>query len=176
VLTHSLRHLGTFSLRQQYQQRRVRHWRKQRHWRQQRYWRLSSDLPEHERDLAGEPIQEVELWDLVSAFGRIMRETEAARPSSIVYDDTPIHVYMARIRERLLEKGRLIFREMFQPGMHKSQLVGIFLAVLELVRHHHVHVDQNELFGEIWILPSLECNAPLDLSNVDEYEHAGSGK
>ena len=57
--------------------------------------------------MAGEPIQEVELWDLVSAFGRIMRETEAARPSSIVYDDTPIHVYMGRIHARLLEKGRL---------------------------------------------------------------------
>ena len=29
------------------------------------------------RNLAEEPIQEVELWDLVSAFGRIMRDTEA---------------------------------------------------------------------------------------------------
>ena len=64
---------------------------------------------------------------------------------------------MARIRERLLEKGRLIFRDLFQPGMHKSQLVGIFLAVLELVRHHHVIVDQNETFGEIWILPDRNC-------------------
>ncbi len=44
---------------------------------QQRYSRLSTDLPRHERDMADEPIQEVELWDLVSAFGRIMRETDA---------------------------------------------------------------------------------------------------
>ena len=71
---------------------------------------------------------------------------------------------MARIQERLLEKGRLIFRDLFEPGMHKSQLVGIFLAVLELVRHHHVHVDQNELFGEIWILPDRNCTKPLDVS------------
>ena len=139
---------------------------------QQRYSRLSTDLPRHERDLAGEPIQEVELWDLVSAFGRIMRETEAARPSSIVYDDTPIHVHMGRIHARLLEKGRLSFRELFDPSMHKSKLVGIFLAILELVRHHHIRVEQNTLFGEIWILPNLECTAPLDLSDVDEYEHA----
>ncbi len=141
---------------------------------QQRYWRLSTDLPRHERDPAGEPIQEVELWDLVSAFSRIMRETEAAKPSSIVYDDTPIHVYMGRIHARLLEHGRMAFRDLFDPSMHKSSLVGIFLAVLELVRHHHVHVEQNALFGEVWILPNLESTAPLDLSNVDEYEHAGS--
>ena len=138
---------------------------------QQHYPRISTDLPGRVRDLAEEPIEEVELWDLVSAFGRIMRETEASRPSNIVYDDTPIHVYMARIQERLLEKGRLVFRELFLPGMHKSQLVGIFLAVLELVRHHHVHVDQNELFGEIWILPDRNCMNPLDVSDVDNYEH-----
>jgi len=141
---------------------------------QQRYPRLGTDLPPHERNLAEEPIQEVELWDLVSAFGRIMRETEAARPSSIVYDDTPIHVFISRIHARLLEAGRLRFRDLFQPDMHKSTLIGIFLAVLELVRHAQVRVDQNSLFGEIWILPNLESDAPLDLSDVDEYEHAGN--
>jgi segregation and condensation protein A len=142
---------------------------------QQRFPRLSTDVPRHERDLAGEPIQEIELWDLVSAFGRILRESEASRPSNIVYDDTPIHVHMERIHARLLDAGRLSLRELFDPMMHKSKLVGIFLAILELVRHHHVRVEQNTLFGEIWILPNLECTAPLDLSNVDEYEHARVG-
>jgi segregation and condensation protein A len=140
---------------------------------QQRYPRLSTELTRHQRDPAGEPIHEVELWDLVSAFGRIMRESEAAKPSSIVYDDTPIHVYISRIHARLLEAGRLAFRNLFDPSMHKSTLVGIFLAILELVRHHHVRLEQNALFGEIWIMPNLECTAPLDLSKVDEYEHAG---
>ena len=139
---------------------------------QQHYSRQSTDLPRHDRDLAGEPIQEMELWDLVSAFGRIMRETEASRPSSIVYDDTPIHVHMSRIHTRLLENGQLSFHDLFDPSMHKSMLVGIFLAILELVRHHHVRVEQNTLFGEIWLLPNLESTVPLDLSNVDEYEHA----
>ena len=97
---------------------------------QQHYPRLSSDLPGRDRDPAGEPIQEVELWDLVSAFGRIMRETEAARPSSIVYDDTPIHVYMGRIHARLLAAGRLSLGDLFDPTMHKSTLIGIFLAIL----------------------------------------------
>jgi segregation and condensation protein A len=137
---------------------------------QQRYPRLSSDLPPRQRNLAEEPIQEVELWDLVSAFGRIMRDTEAARPSSIVYDDTPIHVYMAQIHARLLEQGQLSFGDLFDPSMHRSTMIGIFLAVLELVRHQQVRVEQNQLFGEVWILPNLECTEPLDLSDVDDYE------
>ena len=142
-----------------------------REW-QQRYPRLENDMPRRDRNLAEEPIQEVELWDLVSAFGRIMRETNAARPSNIVYDDTPIHVFMERIHTRLLESGRLMFRDLFSAEMHKSTLIGIFLAILELVRHHRIRLDQNELFGEIWIMPNLENSVPLDLSEVDEY--AGS--
>ena len=143
---------------------------------QQHYARQTSDLPERQRNMAEEPIQEVELWDLVSAFGRIIRDTVATKPANIVYDDTPIHVHMTRIHARLLERGRLCFAELFEPGMHRSKMVGIFLAVLELVRHHRVRVEQNALFGEIWILPDLNCREPLDLAKVDNYEHAvGSG-
>jgi segregation and condensation protein A len=142
-----------------------------RQW-QQHYPRLSNDLPSQQRNLAEEPIHEVELWDLVSAFGRIMRDTEAAKPSNIVYDDTPIHVYMGRIHARLLRQGRLSFSDLFERDMHRSTLMGIFLAVLELVNHHQIRVEQNDLFGEVWILPNLECTEPLDLSDVDSYDHS----
>jgi len=138
---------------------------------QQHYPRLSNDLPPRRRDLAEEPIQEVELWDLVSAFGRIIRDTEAAKPSNIVYDETPIRVYMGRIHARLMKEGQLAFSDLFDRTMHRSSLVGIFLAVLELTRHHHVRVEQNDLFGEIWVFPNLESTKPLDLSNVDNYDH-----
>ena len=70
----------------------------------------------------------------------------------------------------------MAFSDLFDAGMHKSQLIGIFLAVLELVRHHHVRVEQNELFGEIWLLPDEDCNRPLDLSNVNNYEHAAANQ
>ncbi|MBI3836863.1 MAG: segregation/condensation protein A [Planctomycetia bacterium] len=138
---------------------------------QERFPRLASDLPTRARNLGEEEIQEIELWDLVSAFGRIMRENQAVMPSSILYDETPIHVYMAEIKAQLAERGRLAFRELFRPGMHKSALVGMFLAILELVRHHHVRTEQNVLFGEIWILPGPETSAEVDASSVDPYEH-----
>ncbi|HEX3658389.1 MAG TPA: segregation/condensation protein A [Pirellulales bacterium] len=139
---------------------------------QERYPRLSSDLPVRERSLADEPIHEVELWDLVSAFGRIMRQHEdAAHSNSIVYDDTPIHVFMGRIRDQLVARGRLALGELFQPGMHKSTLVGIFLAILELVRHHTVEAQQDHLFGEVWLQPGAEPAAAIDAQSTDNYEH-----
>jgi segregation and condensation protein A len=139
---------------------------------QQHYPRLGSDLPGRDRNLADEPIHEVELWDLVSALGRILRDSAAAKPASIVYDDTPIHVHMARIYQRLTERGRLALGDLLDARLHKSALVGMFLAVLELVRHQRILAEQNQLFGEVWLLPNSARTGPLDLSGVDTYEHA----
>ena len=123
-------------------------------------------------DPAEEPIHEVELWDLVSAFGRILREKGGARGSNIVYDDTPIHVYMQRIHGQLLEHGKLSLSELFQPHSHRSTLVGLFLATLELVRHHGVRLEQSDLFEEIWILPGDTTAEPINVSAADNYAPA----
>jgi len=50
----------------------------------------------------------------------------------------------------------------------------MFLAVLELVRHHKVRADQSQLFGEIWVLPGPSANAELDVTKVDTYEHGAA--
>jgi segregation and condensation protein A len=142
-----------------------------RQW-QQQYPRLGSDPAPRQRDLAEESIEEVELWDLVSAFTRILRTAELSRPSSIVYDETPIHVYMERIARRLAETGGFALIELFEPGMHKSQLIGLFLAVLELVRHYRVRVEQAGLFGGIRLLPGDDAAEPLRAEDVDNYEHS----
>jgi segregation and condensation protein A len=141
-----------------------------REW-QRHFPRLGSDLPPRERNLAEEEIQEVELWDLVSAFGRIMRDRQASKPASIVYDETPIHVYMEKILQRLHAEQRVAFTTLFQPGMHKSAMVGVFLATLELVRHHDVRFEQNDLFGEIWLSPGELTGTSIGTTKVDSYEH-----
>ncbi len=129
-----------------------------REWRE-RYPRLATDLPVRPRTIDDQPIQEIELWDLVSAFGRVLKERHGATgPESIRYDETPIHVYMQRIDARVRSDGRVAFTSLFESEVHKSTLVGMFLAVLELVRHHHARAAQSELFDEIWLEPG---EAPL---------------
>jgi segregation and condensation protein A len=140
-----------------------------RAWRE-RFARRANDAVVGPRDLASEELQEVELWDLVSASGRIMRDRQVLQPATIVYDDTPIHVHMARIQVLLAERGRLALSELFEPGQHKSRLVGIFLAALELVRHQRARAEQSEIFGEVWLIPGAEAAKPLDFSAVDNYE------
>jgi segregation and condensation protein A len=141
-----------------------------RRW-QRRYARMADDLPPRRIDPADQPIHEVEMWDLVSAFGRVMKDHESVKPSNIVYDETPIQTYMQQIHFRLVGSGRASFSEMFHSGMHKSALIGVFLAILELVRHHCVSAEQSEPHGEIWIVPSENFSETLQLSGVDNYEN-----
>ncbi len=128
--------------------------------------RLANDLPTRQRNMADEPIREVELWDLVSAFGRIIRENSPKASHQVVYDDTPISTHMSRIQQRLKAENRIAFRQLFFPGLHKSTMVGIFLATLELVRHEFAYVYQDEMFGEIE-LAFRESSKTLDFVSLD---------
>jgi segregation and condensation protein A len=141
-----------------------------RRW-QQRYPRMADDLPPRKSDPADQPIHEVELWDLVSAFARVVRDNASVQPTTIVYDDTPIHVWMQRIHRRLVETQECTFSEMFAAGMHKSALVGVFLAILELCRHHSVVCEQATEHGEILIRPGDNFRADVEFGEVDDYEH-----
>lgn len=96
-----------------------------------------------------QPLREVELWDLVSAFGRLMRETQALAPQQIVVDQTPLHVYMENILGRLAKEGAIPFSALFSPPYQRSRLIGLFLAVLELIRLYKLQVEQSDVFGEI---------------------------
>jgi segregation and condensation protein A len=139
-----------------------------REW-QQHFARQADDVPTRRVDLGSQPIQEVELWDLVSALGRILRENQATKPSNIIYDDTPIDVYMERIHRELAQKGRASLSQWLSGGMHKSAMIGVFLAVLELVRHHGVRTEQNDLHGEICVLPGEHFESQAEFAGTDSY-------
>ncbi len=102
---------------------------------------------------AGGPqrLQPVELWDLVSAFGRLMRETTTQQTHDVVVDQTPLHVYMDNILERLRAESRLPFTALFTPPHTRGRLVGLFLGVLELTKQQRILPEQEAPFDEIWL-------------------------
>ncbi len=108
----------------------------------------------HTPDPAAQPLQRVELWDLVSAFGRLMRETLALQPRQIVIDETPLHVHMDQIVARLQTQAPLSFRAVFEPPWTRGRLLGLFLAILELIKRRQIRVEQEGVFGEIVLSPA----------------------
>jgi segregation and condensation protein A len=115
--------------------------------------RVARQEPPEPVDDRGPKVRPVELWDLVSAFARLMRETQSLQPTTIAVDDTPQHVYEAQLRERVSAAGgRLAFRDAFEPPYFKARLIGMFLAVLELIRHRGLGLEQLEAGEEIYLV------------------------
>ncbi|MFL5327754.1 MAG: segregation and condensation protein A [Gemmataceae bacterium] len=127
--------------------------------------RLEGRAAEYERRLARAPVasddpaasmptlvKAVELWDLLSAFGRLIHEAAEFAPD-VVHEDVPQRVYREELFNRIAEVGRMTFRDAFTPPFHRLRLVGIFLALLELIKSGHVLVEGGE--GDvIWVQKS----------------------
>ena len=132
----------------------------------ERYPRLSDDRPTVGKDPSADSIKEVELWDLVSALGRVIQKKAVEQTSSIRYDDTPIAVYVDHIGVRVRAAGRVAFSDFFEGTNLRSKIVGIFLAILELLRHHGFRAEQSIEYGEIFVLPPvIETGSVADASD-----------
>lgn len=137
-----------------------------RRW-QLRYSRMANDLPPRRVDPNEQPVAHVEIWDLVSAFGRILRSRQKTPQHQIQYDDTPIHVYMQRLHETVKLQDKVELQDLFQPGMHKSALVAMFLATLELTRHHGLLAVQPTAEGPLWLTRGPAFQEELAVAQVD---------
>ncbi|MFO0925251.1 MAG: segregation/condensation protein A [Pirellulales bacterium] len=142
-----------------------------RRW-QMRYSRLANDLPVRKNDPTEQPIADLEIWDLVSAFGRILRENRVIATSNVIYDETPIHVHMQSIHRRLCHERRIELQSLFPMRAHKSTLVAMFLASLELTRHHGVLAQQEQDGSSIWLVPGPAFQEELDVAEVHSLSNA----
>lgn len=118
---------------------------------QQRYARQARDGGLGKLRRPTDRLASIEVWDLVSAFGRILRQRQAAPRVEVIYDETPIQLYMERVHAKLRTERSVEVQSLFEPTQHKSGLIGIFLASLELIRHHGVVADQPATDGALWL-------------------------
>jgi len=95
-------------------------------------------------------LDEVTVWDLLHSFSKLMSQTLAAAPQTIVYNDTPVETYMERLMVKLREARKALFEELFEERT-RAEIVGTFLGLLELVRLREVVVEQDAKTGVISI-------------------------
>ena len=55
---------------------------------------------------------------------------------------------------------------MFDPGMQKARMIGIFLAVLELARNYGVVVEQAGIHGQMTLRTGERFSPRLEISEV----------
>lgn len=134
---------------------------------QNRFTRLAADRTPRRDAPVERSISKIEIWDLVSAFGRILRERQPTPPSQVVHDETPIHVYMEAIHQEIVQHKRVELQSLFKPGQHKSTLVAMFLATLELTRHHGVEAKQDGCDGPMWLSAGAAFHESLNVVAVE---------
>lgn len=113
--------------------------------------RYSDDRPATPEGPEDQPVGDVELWDLLEAFGRLMRATAGRAASNIVYDDTPITTYMDRLLDRLRDAGQIPFSELFDEAPDRGAIIGTFLALLELIKDRKIRAEQPTDHGDIYL-------------------------
>ena len=101
------------------------------------------------RDASGDDappidLEEIQIYDLLDAFKTLMSEVGARKPRfhEVVYDDTPIDLHAADIEDRLRRDGHLSFRQLLEGRQSRSEMIGVFLALLELIRQRKILVTQ----------------------------------
>ncbi len=116
------------------------------------------DQPQRQFDL-----DDVQLWDLVEAFGRMMEQVGLTAAHEVVADDTPVELHMADLVDRLERDGSMTLQQVFEGRTH-GEMIGLFLAMLELVRQRRLRCRQAERGGEIHVALRDKAEAEAELA------------
>ena len=135
-----------------------------------RFSRPLADLERIKKQLRDEQeldLDEVQIWDLFDAFNQLMQATLAGkRAHEVIYDDTPIDLYEADILDRAQREKPLTFKAVFEGRTSRLEIVGLFLALLELIRLKLVRIEQEKTFGTIYIFALTEEPAELAVAHA----------
>lgn len=97
-------------------------------------------------------LEDVQVWDLLEAFDSLMVAIgQQVTHHEVIYDDTPIELHAVDIVDRLGREGAMSFKQIFAGRTSRSEMVGLFMALLELVRQKRVLASQDANFGDIHV-------------------------
>src|SRR5690606_30950798 len=95
-------------------------------------------------------LEDVQIWDLLNVFNKLLAAVGKGRAAhEVVYDDTPITLHATDILDRLQREGPYLRFERIFEGRSRGEMIGLFLAMLELIRQDRIRVEQAEQFGSI---------------------------
>jgi segregation and condensation protein A len=127
-------------------------------------------------DMGELEIEDLDLADLVEAFRQIISAVNFDRlgEHEVMSDDTPIELHAADIVDRLqrhvtsgLSSHAEITLRTLVTGRTRAEMVGVFLALLVLVRDQRVGVETED--GEI-LLQLREIDEEAEIAVMDEFD------
>lgn len=94
-------------------------------------------------------IVRVGLFELIDAFKKILDNVPAEHKIDLYTDRISIKDRIDEIIERIENEGSIVFDDLFQPPILKSDIVVTFLAILEMVKLNIISIVQHVQSGII---------------------------
>jgi segregation and condensation protein A len=102
---------------------------------------MSGESPESDNNTF---LEDISLVDLYRVFHRMYGEIAEPKPHYVDLSDRPVRWYIERILEQLRASGRVDFEALLGAGRGRAEVIGNFLALLEMVKQREVSVEQLE--------------------------------
>ena len=129
-----------------------------------------------DKDLTGVKVQykDFTVDGLVNAFTKMMMRLEREKrdnppPREIPKDTYTVRDKIKHIREKIGAKDTMQFEELFSDNAAIPEVVTTFQALLELLKHQFVLVEQDELFATITIKKNPNRREDEEIGEIDEY-------
>jgi len=147
-----------------------------------KYKRLSMELGERAEEAAlrhprgasdvppdpGTELEEIGVWDLVGAFVRLMEEIGLKRDFHTLKLEKPLREYMRDTLVHLADSGEWTLRDLVQRSGGEDAVLGVFLALLELVKTQQIVVRQEGVKAPIAVALREDRDPSLLHFPVDE--------
>lgn len=125
---------------------------------------LEKIKPQQEPEL---DLDQVSIWTLLEAFDSILKATgNVGNNYKHIKDDTPIDLYQIELLHRLQTEGPMTLQKTFEGRGNRLALIGLFLAMLELMRNHLIWAEQPQTGGPIYLKPLTTEPAELAVHNA----------
>ena len=129
-----------------------------------------------DKDLTGFNVQfkDMDLDGLMDALTKMLVRVEAQKRTAPPAREIPKDIYTVRdkikhIRDTIAVKEQMEFEELFENDSSTPEIVTTFQALLELLKHQFLLVEQEELFSKITIKKNPNKREDEEIGEIDEY-------
>lgn len=131
---------------------------------------------EPDRSIGGVQVKykDFTLDGLLKAFAKLMLKRESMKnetgaPREIPKDRYTVPEKIGYIRQIVRERERVRFEDLFEDSASRSEIVTTFQALLELLKHQFLLVEQEGIFSSITIMKNPDRNEDEEIGEIDEY-------
>ena len=112
---------------------------------------VESLAPSNENGEAAEPLLEVALFDLISAFRDVLERVRQRADLVFERETISMEEMIERLKKRVSLGSECTFVDLFEEAYDRPTVIVTFLAILEMVRLRFLRIFQQKLFGTIYV-------------------------